>query len=49
MSGDRALVFSQGDGYAVPFMEDAARIMPPWNGAVTLVQEIDLSDPARCG
>ncbi|MCU0281996.1 MAG: beta-propeller domain-containing protein [Acidimicrobiia bacterium] len=46
MSGDRALVFSQGDGYAMPFIEDAARIMPVWNGPVTLVHEVDLSDPA---
>ena len=47
MAGDTALVFSQGDGYAVPLMEDAARIMPNWNGPVTLVQEVDISDPAN--
>ncbi len=46
MSGDRALVFSQGDGYAVPLMESAADILPS-NGPITLVQEIDLSDPAH--
>jgi hypothetical protein len=46
MSGDRALVFSQGDGYAVPLMESSS-IAPTWAGPVTLVQEIDLSDPAR--
>lgn len=47
MAGDRALVFSQGDGYAVPFAESISAIMPPWSGPVTLVQEIDLSDPAQ--
>ena len=46
MAGDRALVFSQGDGYAVPLIEGDSRIMPTWNGPVTLVHEIDLSDPA---
>ena len=46
MAGDRALVFSQGDGYAMPLIEDAARIMPTWNGPVTLVHEVDLSNPA---
>ena len=47
MAGDRALVVSQGDGYAVPFAESVSRIMPPWSGPVTLVQEIDLSNPAE--
>ncbi|MFH1331325.1 MAG: beta-propeller domain-containing protein [Actinomycetota bacterium] len=47
MAGDRALVFSQGDAYAVPLLEAAASIMPTWTGPVTLVQEVDLSDPAQ--
>ncbi len=47
MSGDRALVFSQGDAQIVPLLESAARIMPNWSGPVTLVQEVDLSDPAH--
>ena len=46
MLGDRALVFSRGDGYAVPLMESGVDIAPS-NGAITLVQEIDLSDPAH--
>ena len=47
MSGDRALVFSQGDGYAVPMVEGDEAIMPTSSGPVTLVQEVDLSDPAH--
>jgi hypothetical protein len=47
MSGERALVFSQGDVNAVPLLESAGRIMPNWNGPVTLVQEVDLSNPAE--
>ncbi|MBN2113919.1 MAG: beta-propeller domain-containing protein [Acidimicrobiia bacterium] len=46
MAGDRALVFSQGDAYAMPLLEGAAESMPAWSGPVTLVQEVDLSDPA---
>jgi uncharacterized secreted protein with C-terminal beta-propeller domain len=47
MSGDRALVFSQANSDVMPLAESAARIMPNWSGPVTLVQEVDLSDPAQ--
>lgn len=49
VEGDRALVFSHGDVYALPsFAEDAARVMPPYGygGQMTIVQEVDLSNPA---
>ena len=47
ISGDRAFVFSQGDIWAIPmFAADAARIAPGgWGAAVSIVQEVDLSDP----
>jgi len=46
VDGDRAFVFSQGDIYAIPlFAEDAARISPPYGLLVSVIQEIDLSDP----
>lgn len=47
VDGDRAFVFSQGDIYGIPmFAGDAARIAPPYGMTVSVVQEIDLSDPA---
>jgi len=48
VSGDRAFVFSNGDMYALPMFAEDARIMPPYGygGQVTIVQEIDLSNPA---
>jgi uncharacterized secreted protein with C-terminal beta-propeller domain len=47
VDGDRAFVFSQGDIYAIPIFEaDASRISPPYGSVVSVVQEIDLSDPA---
>jgi uncharacterized secreted protein with C-terminal beta-propeller domain len=47
ISGDRAFVFSQGDIWAVPmFASDAARIAPGgWGAPVSIVQEVDLSNP----
>jgi uncharacterized secreted protein with C-terminal beta-propeller domain len=48
VSGDRAFVFSNGDMYALPMFAADARIMPPYGYGqqVTIVQEIDLSNPA---
>ncbi len=48
VSGDRAFVFSNGDMYALPMFAADARIMPPYGygGQVTIIQEIDLSNPA---
>ena len=48
VEGDRAFVFSNGDIYALPFLAEDARIMPPYGygGQMTIVQEVDLSDPA---
>ena len=46
MAGDRAFVFSQGDIYAIPMFAEDARILPPYGSIVSVVQEIDLSDPA---
>jgi len=46
VSGDRAFVFSQGDIYAIPMFEADARIAPPYGAIVSVVQEVDLSDPA---
>jgi hypothetical protein len=49
MSGDRAFVFSDGSGWVgipMPLVEAAdSRIAPWYQGEVTLVQEVDLSDP----
>ena len=47
ISGDRAFVFSQGDIWAIPmFAADAARIAPNgWGAPVSIVQEVDLSNP----
>ena len=45
VSGDRAFVFSQGDIYAIPMFAEDARIAPPYGAVVSVVQEIDLSDP----
>lgn len=47
ISGDRAFVFSQGDIWAIPmFAADAARIAPGgWGSPVSIVQEVDLSNP----
>jgi uncharacterized secreted protein with C-terminal beta-propeller domain len=46
VDGDRAFVFSQGDLYAIPmFAADAARIASPYGMTVSVVQEVDLSDP----
>jgi uncharacterized secreted protein with C-terminal beta-propeller domain len=47
ISGDRAFVFSQGDLWAIPmFAADAARIAPGgWGEPVSIVQEVDLSNP----
>ncbi|HEX9978477.1 MAG TPA: beta-propeller domain-containing protein [Acidimicrobiia bacterium] len=50
VSGDRAFIFSNGDMYAMPFFtEGDARIMPPYGygSQVTIVQEVDLSNPAQ--
>lgn len=49
LSGDRAIVFSAGDLWGIPmFSEDAARIAPGgWGRPVSVVQEIDLSDPSN--
>ncbi len=47
ISDGRAFVFSQGDLWGIPmFASDAARIAPGgWSSPVSIVQEIDLSDP----
>jgi len=49
VSGDRAIVFSSGDWYAVPepMLTEVAPApgVLPWMGPTTLIKEIDLSDP----
>ncbi|MBM3696044.1 MAG: hypothetical protein FJW79_08955 [Actinobacteria bacterium] len=47
MSGDRALVFSSGEGYAVAYPEAVTAVLPPTSGPATLVHEVDLSNPAQ--
>jgi hypothetical protein len=50
VSGDRALVFSDGggwDGIPMPLIDTADSRVDPWyEGDVTLIDEVDLSDPA---
>ncbi|HSM02956.1 MAG TPA: beta-propeller domain-containing protein [Acidimicrobiia bacterium] len=46
VSDNRAFVFSQGDIYAIPMFAADARIAPPSGAIVSVVQEVDLSDPA---
>jgi len=43
MSGDVAIVFARGDGFAVPFAEESSIV--PYGGPKTLVFQIDLSNP----
>jgi len=46
VSGDRAFIFSHGDIYAIPMFAADTRIMPPYGSMVSVVQEIELSDPS---
>jgi uncharacterized secreted protein with C-terminal beta-propeller domain len=50
MSGDRAFVFSDGSGWVgipMPLIDTADSRIAPWSqGEVTLIHEVDLSDPA---
>jgi hypothetical protein len=45
MSGDTAIVFARGDGFAIPVGVRTETLLPEYSGPKTLVFEVDLSDP----